>query len=256
MDFVRPFEQEVVAQHAPLPEDTPPASPGVRCARCHLQRDCEARPLASDARSEMTFATRRHLRRGEQLFREGDAFETFGAVRSGILKTSLVTRDGREHIAAFHLSGEVVGADGLAAGCHPSSAVALEDCELCVIPVTRVDSQAMASEGLRSRILKLMTRELERRRELMLLLGSPRAEERMAAFLLSFAGRLAARGYCAVDFTLRVTHVDIARHLGVTLETVSRTFTSLRARGVIGTHGRRVRILDRAALERLARASR
>jgi CRP/FNR family transcriptional regulator len=98
---------------------------------------------------------------------------------------------------------------------------------------------------------KIMSREIVRDHGVMLLLGSMRAEERLAAFLLNLTERLQARGFSASAVVLRMTRGEIGSFLGLKLETVSRTFSKFQDDGVLQVKQRNVRVLDASALRRL-----
>jgi CRP/FNR family transcriptional regulator len=85
----------------------------------------------------------------------------------------------------------------------------------------------------------------------MLLLGSMRAEERLAAFLLNLSQRYRERGYSSTEFVLRMTREEIGSYLGLKLETVSRLFSRFHEEGLIQVQGRSVKLLDIAALKEL-----
>jgi CRP/FNR family transcriptional regulator len=96
-----------------------------------------------------------------------------------------------------------------------------------------------------------MSREIVREHGVMLLLGSMRAEERLAAFLLNLSQRFASRGYSPTDFHLRMTRDEIGSYLGLKLETVSRAFSKLQDEGLIRVRQKHVQLLDPRALKRL-----
>jgi CRP/FNR family transcriptional regulator len=96
-----------------------------------------------------------------------------------------------------------------------------------------------------------MSREIVRDHGVMLLLGSMRAEERLAAFLLNLTQRLHARGFSRTELILRMTREEIGSYLGLTLETVSRVFSRFQEEGHIEVHNRHIRILDVARLRSL-----
>jgi CRP/FNR family transcriptional regulator len=96
-----------------------------------------------------------------------------------------------------------------------------------------------------------MSREIVRDHGVMLLLGSMRAEERMAAFLLNLSQRFAALGYSASEFVLRMTREEIGSFLGMKLETVSRAFSKFQDDGLIGVQQKHIRITDAAGLRKL-----
>ena len=96
-----------------------------------------------------------------------------------------------------------------------------------------------------------MSREIVREHGVMLLLGSMRAEERLAAFLLNLVQRLHARGFSRSEFVLRMTREEIGSYLGLTLETVSRTLSKFMTDGIVEIDQRKVRIVDPEALRRI-----
>jgi CRP/FNR family transcriptional regulator len=93
-----------------------------------------------------------------------------------------------------------------------------------------------------------MSREIVRDQGVMLLLGSMRAEERLAAFLLNLVQRLHARGFSKSEMVLRMTREEIGSYLGMKLETVSRTFSRFQDDGIIEVKQRHIRLLDTDAL--------
>jgi CRP/FNR family transcriptional regulator len=102
---------------------------------------------------------------------------------------------------------------------------------------------------------KIMSREIVRDHGVMLLLGSMRAEERVAAFLLNLTQRLHARGFSRTELVLRMTREEIGSYLGLKLETVSRTFSRLQDDGVLEVKQRQIRIVDQNALRQIVNAS-
>jgi CRP/FNR family transcriptional regulator len=222
---------------SPLPARHP------ACALCDLCRPDAPHPL----RQCEVVSARRRLRRGEALYRSGDAFTSLYAVRAGFLKSRVPIEDGRDQVTGFHMAGDVLGAEGIGSGAHTCDMVALEDSELCVIPYARLEGH-----GVQRRLHQVMSRELVRDQVVMLLLGSMRAEERLAAFLLGLSRRLAARGYSGTEFHLRTTRDEIGSYLGLSLETVSRLFSQFHAEGLVTVRHRHVRIHDLAALGALA----
>ena len=95
---------------------------------------------------------------------------------------------------------------------------------------------------------RLIGRELVRKQKLAVLLSCMSAEQRLASFLLNLSRRLEARGYSATEFHLRMTRSEIGSYLGLNLETVSRTLSSLHHRGLVEVSGRHVLLRNRPAL--------
>lgn len=208
------------------------------CSACNLREVCLPCGIASDVVDELVY-TRKRVKRGETLYHAGSAFESLYAVRSGFLKSRLMLEDGRDQVTGFHMAGELVGLDGIGSGSHSADVIALEDTEVCVIPYARLEEPT-----LQRQLHKVMSRELVRDHGVMMLLGTMRAEERLAAFLINLSQRFVARGYARDDFHLRMTRDEIGSYLGLSLETVSRLFSRFQDEGLITVQQKHIRILD------------
>ncbi len=187
--------------------------------------------------------TPRRVRRGEFLYRVGASFQALYAVRAGSFKSVLLTEDGREQITGFYLAGDVLGLDGIGAESYAGDAVALEDGEVVEIPFRELDALAGRDPGLQRSLFRMLASEIQHKRSLMLLLGSMRAEERLAAFLIDLSQRMAARGFSAQRFILRMTREEIGSLLGLKLETVSRILSRFQGEGLILVRNREIDIL-------------
>ncbi len=206
------------------------------------------------ARVDDVVATRRKVLRGENLFRNGDKFNSLFAIRTGFFKTRISAEDGRDQVTGFQMAGEIIGLDGIVSDHHTCDAVALEDAEVCVMPFDRIEELSREITSLQRHVHKIMSREIVRENGVMLLLGSMRAEERLAAFLLNLVQRLHARGFSQSELILRMTREEIGSYLGLKLETVSRTFSKFADDGVIEVKQRHVRILNADALKHIVNA--
>ena len=228
-----------------------PATLKTQCSTCHLRDLCLPCGLDGpdlERLDELRFA-RRRVQEGRHLCHEGEKFQFIYAVRSGTFKSGVTLRDGREQVTGFQMAGELLGLDGLAAGKHASSAIALEDAEICAIPYARLSELASRSSELQHAISRLMSREIVREHSLMMLLGSMNAEERLAAFLLNISQRMKARGYSASEFHLRMSRAEIGSYLGMKLETVSRTFSAFQQQRLLQVDKKHVRITDLDGLQ-------
>ena len=202
-------------------------------------------------RIDALVATRRKVKRGQALFRNGETFASLYAIRTGFFKTCIATEDGRDQVTGFQMAGEIIGLDGIVNDHHTCDAVALEDAEVCVMPFDRIEDISREVNALQHHVHKIMSREIVREHGVMLLLGSMRAEERVAAFLLNLVQRLHARGFSKSELMLRMTREEIGSYLGLKLETVSRTFSKFVEEGVVDVKQRHIRILDTDALRRI-----
>jgi CRP/FNR family transcriptional regulator len=201
------------------------------------------------ARVENVVYARRRVKRGDALFNAGADFNAIYAIRSGFFKTSLVDAEGREQVTGFSMGGELMGLEGLGAGKYHGTAVALEDSEVCVLPYALVEQMAQEIPALQRQLHAVLAREIVRDHGVMMLLGSMRAEERLATFLLNLSKRFVRRGFSASDFQLRMTREEIGSYLGLKLETVSRLFSAFQKDGLIDVQQKHVRIVNIAGLE-------
>jgi CRP/FNR family transcriptional regulator len=216
-----------------------------RCSTCNLRELCLPCGLkdGSELLDDLVY-TRKRVKRGEVLFHAGAAFESLYAVRSGFFKSNVLLEDGRDQVTGFHMAGEVLGLDGIGTDSHTADVIALEDSEVCVIPYAHLEEP-----GLQRQLQKVMSRELVRDQGVMMLLGTMKAEERLAAFLLNLSTRFTARGYSASEFHLRMTRDEIGSYLGLSLETVSRLFSRFQEDGHITVQQKHICILDIAGLK-------
>jgi len=225
----------------------------VACSGCNLRELCM--PISLDraelARIDEVVASRRSVKRGASLFREGEKFTSLYAIRVGFFKTTLTTADGRDQVTGFQMAGEIIGLDGIVSDRHTCDAVALEDAEVCVMPFDRLEELSREVNALQHHVHKIMSREIVREHGVMMLLGSMRAEERVATFLLNLVKRLHARGFSQSELVLRMTREEIGSYLGLKLETVSRTFSKFAEDGIVEVRQRHLRILDAEALARV-----
>ena len=225
----------------------------VACSECSLRELCLPYGLSEPEldRVDRLVGTRRKIKRHGPLYRFGDTFEAIYAIRTGFFKTDVLLDDGRSQVTGFQMAGEILGMDGIGTERHSCNAIALEDSEVCVIPFGKLEEVARDVTALQHNFHKVMSREIVREHGLMTLLGTMRAEERLAAFLLNMSQRFTARGYSPQEFHLRMTREEIGSYLGLKLETVSRTFSKFQEDGYISVQQKHVRILDIPGLRKL-----
>lgn len=240
---------------------TPPSATviSIRKFKAHCS-DCSVRelclPVGVDREGlrqiDALVTDRVHLKKGDALYCAGDPFAALHAIRVGSCKTTVLGEEGREQVAGYHMIGDIVGMDGIATERHGGQAVALEDTEVCVLPFDRLEELARHVAPLQHNLHKVLSTEIARDQNVMLLLGSMRAEERVAVFLLNLSQRHRERGYSATEFVLRLTREDIGSYLGLKLETVSRLFSRFQQEGLLQVQGRAVKLLDVPALKHRA----
>ncbi|HZH51861.1 MAG TPA: helix-turn-helix domain-containing protein [Microvirga sp.] len=206
----------------------------------------QTRP-ATDA-SPQTVGSVRSYGKDEEIFSEGDRAAYFYKVVSGAVRTSKLLSDGRRQIDAFHLAGDIFGIE--TGDEYRFSAEAVGDAVVIAYRRCSLETLAANDSQFAQQFVKAMMRSLERAQDHMLLLGRKTALEKIATFLLDMAERTADDDG-AVD--LPMSRADIADHLGLTIETVSRSLTQLEREAVIKLPAtRHILLSDKRALRRLS----
>jgi CRP/FNR family transcriptional regulator len=208
-------------------------------------------PSSEVAKLDELVKERLRIEKGQPLFQHGTALDALFALRTGSIKTQIIEASGQQQITGFYLPGEIVGLDGMLDGIHSSTAIAMEDSEVCIVKLDDIDEISRYVPSLQHQVRRLMSKEIARSHQVLLALGSMRSEQRLAAFLINLSQRLTALGYSSTDFVMRMSREEIGNYLGLTLETVSRLFSRFAREGVIRVNQREVKILDMAALNEL-----
>jgi len=217
----------------------------VACSNCNLRELCLPVDLtpAEMTRLEELSNQKRSFSTGDYLYRSGDRFKSLHAIRSGSFKTRVLHEDGREQVTGFLMAGEIIGLEAISTDIHTCEALAMEDSEVCELPYAKLAELSQEIPSLQRHLYKIMSREIVRDQGIMLLLGSMRAEERLAAFLLNMSQRNATHGMSATQLRLRMSRLEIGSYLGLKLETVSRAFSHFQEDGLIQVKARAVEIL-------------
>ena len=225
----------------------------VACSNCNMRELCLPVDLsaAEMQRLEQLSHRKRCYAAQNYLYRSGDAFKSLYAIRSGSFKTRILHEDGREQVTGFVMPGEIIGLDAISTDAHTCEAVAMEASEVCELPFAKLEELSREIPSLQRHLHKIMSREIVRDQGIMLLLGSMRAEERLAAFLLNLSQRNAAHGMSPTRLTLRMSRLEIGSYLGLKLETVSRAFSHFQDDGLIRVKARAIDILALTRLREL-----
>jgi len=227
------------------------------CAQCSLQVLCLPATIGQDdmARLDRIVLNRRPLKRGDTLFRAGQALGSLYVAREGAFKTVAIDSSGASQVIGFHLPGELLGLDALGDGHHACDALALTHANVCEVPLNQLERVAAEVPGLQHQLLRIIGQGISRDQHHIEMLGRHNAHERLAIFLHQLAERYRALGRSGEVFILPMSREDIASYLGLVIETVSRTLGKMQEEGVIAVNGREIRILDAARLDALVHES-
>lgn len=224
------------------------------CTYCSVRQLCLPGGIGAEElqRLDQIVQRRRPVARGERLFHLGDPLTAVFIARDGAFKSVSISEDGEEQVLGFHLPGELIGLDALGTGEHRCEGVALTAANVCEVPYDQLSAVAAQIPSLQQQLLRVIGQSVGRDQDHLGILVRRQANERIALFLHSLGERYRVVGQSDRQFQLPMSREDIARFLGLALETVSRGFTRLQDDGVIAVTGRRVEIVNTAELLRLA----
>jgi len=227
------------------------------CSDCNLKGLCL--PIAMDIKDidkvNDIIRRSRPIHAGEHLYRTGDSFTSIFAVRSGSIKTYLLDDDGIEQVTGFYLPGEILGFDGIGTSKHGCNVLSMETPTVCEIPFERIEELSLQIPVLQRHFFQLMSQQIEADHQMMMTLSKKNAEGRVATLLLSLSKRYGRRNLSPHSLRLPMSRMDIGNFLGLTIETVSRTFSRMQKEGIINVDGREIHINDHARLQQICHAS-
>ncbi|MDP1609930.1 MAG: fumarate/nitrate reduction transcriptional regulator Fnr [Sulfuritalea sp.] len=226
----------------------------VTCNNCGIYQLCLPLGLDQADLSLLDSIVKRKAvyKRGQILFRPGEPLDYLYAIRSGSVKTSISTNDGRVQITGFHIAGELLGLSALASHRYTSEARALETISVCKVEISRLDEIVRQVPSIQYQMLRIMSTQIRQDEELMLLLGKRSAEERLAEYLVGLSGRFSSRNYSGTQFRLSMSRLDIGNYLGIAEETVCRILSRFQVDGLITTDRRQICLKDIKRLGALA----
>ncbi|MHC8286847.1 cyclic nucleotide-binding domain-containing protein [Pseudomonas sp. XS1P51] len=238
-----------------MPEARPYQPPALKtaCANCSVLELCLPIGLTGQEveRLDTLIVQRLKVKKGAALYRTGDMLRSLYAVRIGSFKTSVVSLDGREQVIGFQIPGEMLGLGAISTDLHTCNAFALEDSEVCPIHFAHLEKLALELPSLQHNLNKILSREIVRDRDMLMMLGNMNSDERLAAFLLNLSQRLSLRGYSSREFVLKMRREEIGSYLGLRLETICRGIAHLRDWELVEISGREVKVLNIDGLKQL-----
>lgn len=228
-----------------LARDVQTAEP---CATCGSRVAGLCHKLDASALDDIALDSQRfHLAAKSLIFREGDPAGRAYSIVEGVVKLSRLLPDGKQQVVGFRFAGDVLGYS--AGKSYPFDAETLTSGHFCRIERSRLDALLKLYPQLERRMLDLCLRKLSNTQDQLVTVGRRSAEARVASFLLGLAEAYRQRGALPAELPMPMTRSDIGDFLGLTLETVSRSFASFKRQKLIAEPGQhRLRILDMDAL--------
>lgn len=193
----------------------------------------------------------RTLVKNQHLYTQGDVSGDVYIILSGSLKAVSVSHQGQESVLRFYYPNEVLLTDGFRSGIRIMSVIALEKTTVCSMTFARLRRLMSIDEGINAQCYHILSRRISEEKAFITMLARANAVQRLAFFLH------ALRKYHATSedpntLRLSMSRADIANNLGLSVETVSRSFSALQAAGVVHVEARDLVVLDEVALDHLA----
>ncbi|TNC87662.1 MAG: Crp/Fnr family transcriptional regulator [Alcanivorax sp.] len=242
------------SQHSPPGQ--PHTTPSHPCQSCGLNEHClpalfsgQPASLRDYVLSNLIRHQEIHVLRREYLFRQDDVFNSVFIVQSGAVKTVLLDAGGCEQITGFFFPGDVFGLDGINTHHYTTSCLALGNARVCAIEFAQLEKLSSSVPSLQHHVFRMMAREIERNQRTMAILNHKSAEQRVAYLLLRYALHRRRLQLPTLDFSLPMSRRDMANHLGLAMETVSRILSRFQRLALCRIHGRRIVSLNIAALQ-------
>ncbi len=231
----------------------------IDCEQCGLRDLCLPGQMAVEHHERLNQLRIRRGRAvaGQWLYRPGETVRSLFTLRSGCAKEIGVSHhdasQNTECILGFSLAGEVLGLTRLDNAANDSGVQVIADSYYCEIPWISFRQLCAESRQASDELLRLLARSAHAAQQTIMLLRSKDALGQLAGFLCNLSERFAQRGRHPLEFRLSMSRLDIAHHLGLTAETVSRCFSELARRGLIEVHAKQMHLLKPQALQRLFR---
>ena len=222
------------------------------CSICPTRQRCPAQGLRAAALDMLSACIRvsEPMTRGDYLYREGDQADRCFVVRSGVYQTYTQNAIGDEYITGFYYPGELVGLNGQASGRYVDSAIALDTGTACRLLIA--DLPALWSIGAGPALLRMVGEQQCSGFGQQINLSQSKADIRVAGFLIQLAARMRRLGRSDIALPTPMSRTDLANHLGMTLECLSRVVGRFRTAGLIHTSRNEIKLLKPPELETLA----
>ena len=230
----------------------------IRCDTCAVRHRAVCGALSRTEIERLNaIAHHRTVSQGQAIVADQDRVVSFANIISGVVKLTKTMSDGRQQIVGLQFASDFIGRPFRDRSAYEVTAV--NDVHLCTYDRGQFERLVREFPGFERRLFENTLDELDAAREWMLLLGRKSAEEKVASFILMVSKRLEAVGCQSGQvsgppkFELPITRAEIADFLGLTIETVSRQFSRLKAKKIIGLEGARtVVVIDAPNLEQVS----
>lgn len=228
-----------------------PSPSFMKCSSCSLGKLCL--PVGLDKHDmlelERIIESSLPYKDSEKVFSAEQRFDKIYAVKSGIFKTMVIDPQGNEHIVGFHLPGELFGLDAIYPKKYGSTAMSIGTSSVCGIEYQELEKLSSRLPSLQHQLFSLMSKEVHTSQAMLV---EHTAEQKLAGFILGLASRYKQRGYSETRMNLMMPRRDIANHLNMAPETVSRLFKRFQMEKLVDIKRTDLTITDMERLREVA----
>lgn len=210
----------------------------VPCKHCSIGPICI--PLSQANNFSFMINDKKKMAKNQLLVKAGQPFSKLYAIHSGCLKSYNVTKEGEEQILGFYLPGDIVGFEAMTYHKYINSVKTLNNATICELNYYDFSTLIQTNNEARNLTFRLMSSEILNYQQLLLMLSQKNAEKRLASFIYSIYYRYALRGFISTNIKLAMSRHDIANHLGLTIETISRILKRLQQLDILHVKGKHI----------------
>jgi CRP/FNR family transcriptional regulator len=224
------------------------------CGHCERVSSCMGLDVPKMGVSDLNDLTsnKQLLHKGDRLFSAGEKITSLYAVHSGVIKTYRITPEGDRQVLDFYFAGQIVDLDALYDGVSTVFAEALNTASVCAVSIAEFKKVISGSAELQDGFIRRMSKVIRQQMDHTLSVGICDATQRMARLLYRVSAHYRTMGYSPLRFELPMSRVDMASHLGLAVETVSRQIRKLRELGLVEITGNNVEVINMSELMRWA----
>lgn len=221
------------------------------CFQCISRHRCINSSLTAEQIDQLSnlYVKKITLKKGKNLYHNGDKLHSIYNIRAGILKSESSYADGRQQVIKFYSPGELAGLDGLQDGHHQTATTALTNSEVCCINYPQLLNAAKSYPALQANLDRLMSTLLNDTQAHIFLLACFNANEKLAQFLIEFSNKINALDVSSDEFHLPMNRGELSSYLGITIETLSRSFSYLINKKILAVRNKRIAVLQKDKLK-------
>ena len=223
-----------------------------KCDQCIVREFSSLKALGKDELLQMADCKTSYvIKKGEPIFEEGESVNGIFCIKDGICKLSKLSANGKDQIVKLVKPGELLGQRSLISD-EPAnlSAVALEDMEVCFIPKTEIMGFFNKNNQFSMNVMKTICGDLKEADDHMVSMAQKNVKERLAETLLYLEDTFGKNQDGSLH--IQLSREELAGMIGTATESCIRLLSELNKIGIIDLTGKKITILDRNKLKRMA----